>query len=352
MARNNTQVIPGGTVNLDVYFRLYTGGPLTDADSTPTYIIYDPNNNILASGSGTKISTGLYRATYTVSSIAVTSNTYSIYWTAIVGGVNVPDAWEYFQVVSAGSPSFSNILINQDDLNLIKKRLAYPLKDSILLTDEQIKDLIVRQALNEYFIKFPLKVTEDLSVISGTLTVNFPDTNTFGVVDVRVVGKGYAGVSGGSFWDLVYWNQMGLSTYYRSVYGSNMSGFNPNSIRQTKFMNQQVADSIVQQGTFKYTIDQENKRVAIYSSLAARANITWAKYSNNFDDIKFQNKWDVIKLSQAYLLMHVADTMELVEDSSAEIKIDAATLRDKANALKDEVFTKWLDYQSPLVMRQ
>ena len=48
-----------------------------------------------------------------------------------------------------------DITISNEWLNHIKKRLGYPSVNTIVLTDNEIKDLIVRQALYEYFTRFP-----------------------------------------------------------------------------------------------------------------------------------------------------------------------------------------------------
>ena len=56
----------------------------------------------------------------------------------------------------------------------------------------------------------------------------------------------------------------------------------------------------------------------------ATLNVTWAKRSLDFNNVKFQFKWDVIKLCQAYLMQHVADT---VPDEMEQL-VDYARRRD------------------------
>ena len=104
----------------------------------------------------------------------------------------------------------SDILIEDNYLGLIKKVIASPMVESLLLDDEEIKDLIIFPVLQKYFTKFPLREEYQTS-INGEMSVTFPDDYTFGVLDARVVDIGLLPGSGTSFWDLVMF-QMSTAT--------------------------------------------------------------------------------------------------------------------------------------------
>jgi len=350
--RNMDYTTQGGTITLDAYFYDFSGGILQDPDTTPTYIIKDPGGIIMASGEGTKISTGYYTASYTTSKDAEISDYWKIEWNATINGSVVEDAWEYFRVVTAGSIYMGTVIIDTDTINLIKKRIAYPAADEIILSDEEIKTYIVRQALDDYFVKFPLR-SEATYSINGEIVLDFPDTITFGVLDVRIVGKGYTSITAGSFWDLVSYQSVGGVSMSRSaMYGSRIRGYNPNSLRQMRFMNQLANDTLVNQGTYKYRIDIENRKLYAYSSMNATLNVIWAKRSLDFNNVKFQHKWDVIKLAQGYLMQHIADIAGIVSDSAQEISINVDMLKEEAKEQIQSIKEKWMEYPDVVLLRQ
>lgn len=350
--RNMDYTVQGGTITLDAYFYDFSGGILTDPDTPPTYTIYDPHDVVMATGTGIRISTGYYTASYTTSSTAEISDFWKIVWSATVNGSPVEDAWEYWRVVSSGSIYFGSVICDEETINLIKKRIAYPSADQIILDNEEIKTYIVRQALDEYFTKFPLK-SDSIYSINQEAVIDFPDSNTFGAIDVRIVGKGYTSITSGSFWDLVAYQSIGGINLNRSgMYGTKMRGYNPNSLRQMRFMNQMVNDTLVNQGTYKYRIDLENRKLYAFSSMNATLNVTWAKRSLDFSNVKFQHKWDVIKLAQGYLMQHVADTVGMINDSAQEVTINVDMLKEEAKEQIQSIKEKWMEYSDVVILRQ
>ena len=116
-AKNQTTVTPGNTITLDIYLRSYYNSPLVNADTVPTFKIYDPDGIELYSGIASHISTGVYEASYTTSLTAKISDYYKIVWTAIISGITVPGTWEYFRVIPATS-EYDGITISSSWLNL------------------------------------------------------------------------------------------------------------------------------------------------------------------------------------------------------------------------------------------
>lgn len=244
------------------------------------------------------------------------------------------------------------VTISEDNLKLIKTRLAYPSADKILLTDAELKAYVIKHALDDYFVKFP-KISEAVYTITNESEIDFPDSNTFGVLDVRIVGKGYTSVSGGSFWDLVLLQCMGITEPYNSsMYGSKIRGYNPSGLRQTRYMNQMVNDSTTNLATYKYRVNQNERKLYAYSSLSATLNVTWALWSEDFSDVHFQFKWDIIKLCQAYYMQYIADSSGLISDSTQEVTIDVERLSENSKQILEEIRDKWNEYPSALILRQ
>ena len=340
---------PDSTINLDVYFREFAGGNLIDPDVDPTWEIFDPDGISQATGTGTKISLGYYNTIWSIPPTAVISNLWKIRWNATIKGVDIQSE-EYFRVIQAGEIEFgSNIIIDTDNLNLIKKVLGYPSTDNLLLSDLEIKAFCVYPALREYFVRFPLKTFDEME-ITGSTEISFPDSNTFGLLDVRVVGRGIESGSGNSFWDIVkYQNISGISGNGRGAYG--IPGYNPNGIIQQRLEKLQLDQTIRKQySTTKYRVDEVEEKLYVYSTSSGKLNVTWAKWSTSFSDVKWSKQMDVIKLSQAYLLEHMADTTAILEDGTVEVSINSGDLKARADELREKVYEKWNEYPEIMLL--
>ena len=236
----------------------------------------------------------------------------------------------------------SDILIEDNYLGLIKKVIASPMVESLLLDDEEIKDLIIFPVLQKYFTKFPLREEYQTS-INGEMSVAFPDDYTFGVLDARVVDIGLLPGSGTSFWDLVMFQMSTSNTAtIKGVGAYGVKGYNPSQLMQQRDMERYRFKS--QQNmytTIKTRVDLENRRLIVYSSITGALNITWAKYSNDFSTVKFERRDDVIKLCQAELLDHLIDSASILSDSGLEININIEKLSERSSKLKEDIQTKW-----------
>jgi hypothetical protein len=340
-ARNTQSGSPGGTVLLDIWFYSYTSGPLVNTDAIPTFIIYDPSDNVLATGTATHVSTGYYSTTFTIPVASILSDFYKIEWTAKINTVTVADTWEYFRVVQQGGGSFSSINITGSDLIQVKKVLGYPSLDNVVLTDDQIKELCIWPAMYRYFNKWPIKGFYSAQVGDGEITVDFPDIYTFAVMDVRLVDRGLTMGTGSSFWDIVAYQNVGGATIRGGTYGQ--AGYNPNGLFQMRSLQRQAIQSIQNANvTLKYFVDYPTKKVTAYTNMPGVLNITWAKLSYSFDDIRFERKFDVIKLAQSNLLFHLADHFAVITDTNMEININVEALKTRATELKQEIDDAWI----------
>jgi len=238
--------------------------------------------------------------------------------------------------------SLSNVIISDLNLDLIKRVIAYPMVDALLLDDEDIKDLVIFPVLQKYFTKFPIREEYQTS-INGEMSIAFPDDFTFGVLDARVVDIGLLPGSGTAFWDLVML-QMSTSTTatIKGVGAYGVKGYNPSQLMQQRDMERYRFKS--QQNmytTIKSRVDTENRKLIVYSSITGALNITWAKYSNDFATVKFERRDDVIKLCQAELLDHLSDSASILSDSGLEININIDALKTRATDLKEKIQDKW-----------
>jgi hypothetical protein len=347
--KNQTTVNPGNTVSLDMYLRPYYEGPLTNADTIPTFTIYDPDDVELYTGTSIHTDTGIYTATYDVESTAEISDYYKIVWNITLHSIVVDNAEEYFRVVPATS-EYTNITINSGWLNQVKKVTAYPKLANFSLTDDEIKEYAVFPAMTRYFIKFPLKSKVEYAANSdSSLTVEFPDDYTFGLLDCRVVNSGMIGGTGNSFWDIVAFQQYGVAGN-ATIY--NKRGYNPNQLYQQRYDARYALKSQINAlATNKFNINVEDRKVIIYTSTTGMINLTWAKYSNSFEDIRYQRKFDVIQLAQAELLDHMADIFGLITDGTLDVDINVADIRTRAKELREEILEKWNNFPNMILLK-
>jgi len=342
--RNTGQVTPGNSITFDIYFRTYSGGPLTNADYLPTVTIKDPNGNLIITGLATLINTGHYEYTFTCPSISLISSDYRIDWIALINGVMVPDTWEVFSVISPTSTSQSQIIISDDWLAQIKKVIAFPKVDELFLTDNEIKSYSLFPAMQEYFTKFPIK-TAYSTPFSDEVHIPFPDEFTLGVTHVAIVDTGLAVGTGTSFWDLVAFQSLGGAAGAQGAGSFGKRGYNPNSLYQERLLQRMAIKSY--QNTYmtaKWRINHQTKELIAYASSAGTLAITWASYSNNFDnDVLYTRKLDVVQLAQANLLDHLCDVSGMIVDSALDQQINVADLRTRATDLRDKIIDKWDD---------
>jgi len=234
-------------------------------------------------------------------------------------------------------------------LSLVKKAIAYPSVEEVILTDADIKSYCIYPALRDYFTKFPLRVTSEYTLSSSAETeIAFPDSDTFGVLDARVVGKEMISGSGASFWDIAYYNTMGMSHLRGGTYG--IPKYNPNFRKQAVYLQKMAISSLANEATTHIRVEEENSKMYIYHNGSGKANVTWAKSSEDFDKVRFVYKMDVIKLAQAYVKQHISDIAGLIT-TNLEVSMDVETLRADAKELFQQVYDKWQSIPDSVVIR-
>jgi len=245
------------------------------------------------------------------------------------------------------------ITITTQELNQVKRVLAFPGVENLLLSDDQIMDYAVFPSMRKYFVKFPIVIEQSQSIIGETI-IAFPDDNTFGVVDVRTVDVGLIGGVGGSFWDVVSYqsyNNSYISSKTTGAYGK--KGYNPSGlIYQRDVQRQTMKSQQNQYATIKSRVDYPNKRLIAYSSITGTLNISWAKFSDDFDDVKYEYKEDVIKLSQAELMLHLANSAAILVDTGLEVTINTDYLKSSAAEIFTDVAERWAQIPDMILLHQ
>lgn len=247
-----------------------------------------------------------------------------------------------------------SIQIDDKYLNQVKSVLAHPLlSENLYLSDEEIKEYSIFPALYRYYIKFPIQESVQLLQNTTEMVIPFPDDETIGVIDVRTVGKTGFGTRQGSnsdFWRVVRYNQEFRGARFRST-RSNRS-FNPEGLKYMFMAQQQMIDAMTNNlETFRHEVNYAEKKVYVFSTVVAQLLIVWAKMSYDFNKVKPTQIFNVIDLSKAYLLRHLATVGSLITDQSSEKQINSDALNSLAERLEDKVFELWNEFPDVVALR-
>jgi hypothetical protein len=350
--RKSTRIVESIDLTLEVRDSF---NELADSETDPSYKVYSPDLSLYAKGVGNSVSTGIYNTSaIPIKLNATVSNDWKIVWEYTINGVD-KILEEYFIVNPENSSNLSlSISIEDNIFARIKSVIGYPyISESLTLDDEQIKEICLIPAFQVYCSKFPIEEIKQYA-IAGELALEFPTTTTFGVKDCRVINKiaGNSQFGSSNFWQLLAykqiqgqgkpWNRSGYSTPY-----------NFNGVSDLWDMRRQYFDSNQNRlNTFKYKVDYNNRKLLTYSSLSAMLEVNWASYSYNTQNIKFTLRETFIKLAQYYLLMHFVDVGSLfTPDENTTNRLDVDKLKARADALYEEVKTKFENYPTIILLR-
>lgn len=245
--------------------------------------------------------------------------------------------------------------ISTTDYHRILTAVGYPIikEDDLGLSTDQIKDLLILPALkNVYFKWFPIRELQEVAA-GSTFEIDFPDVNTFGVLDARLVWKKYnSNVSSGSN-PFVYGMNVTVRSSGSPGRNSNMwdTGNDYGYSRVYDAEQAELQARLSSNKSLRINVDYENNKVKGYTNVAGNIVIIWAKYSDNFSAVQHRFKEDVIKLSQAYILRYFGD---LFNQGSAALpdELDGTSFSDRGDELYEEVLEKWRTYTKPVLLRE
>lgn len=340
----------GGSIILDVIFYSPEGTIVDPDNNTANYVIKNPSETIVQSGIGTRTDTGKYQITYLIAADAEVSDRWNITWSAEINGNPITDS-EVFTVEESSALNFGDVVIENRWLNLIKAVQGFPKVENLVLTNDEIKAYAVFPAMHDYFIKFPIKTRVQVPIGNGAeLDVDFPSDKTFGVTHASVVGKlSGTSASGNNFWNDWYYNNMfGGSRYRKGAYGTK---YNFYQTRQAQWMHEQEINTLMNKATFKYFVDHTNRQLKIYSSVSAEVAIEWASFSDDFNDVLYTRRRDVIQLAQGYLLLHFSDLTSIGTSGAMDVEIGTDEMKERGQGLIDAVMEKWNEWPDVIYIR-
>ena len=246
------------------------------------------------------------------------------------------------------------VTIDDSWLEQVTKHLGFPNVDNLHLDDDQVKNFCVFEALWKYFNKFPLLVRDQVA-LDQTVVLDWPDLSAegkevFGVKYVSAVDK-FGQSSSSSFWDIVRFRSLYGQTRNYSGSGYYRTPYNFNGLRQSFWARRQALDTYTNEGTFKYFVNYDEKKLELHGSIAAKAMVVWAVRSCNFNDVKDTQKFRVVELAASVLLENLGKLSGIAEDSALDVAINADELKKDAEDLRNRVMDAWKNHPDIVLLR-
>lgn len=215
---------------------------------------------------------------------------------------------------------------------------------------QQFQDLIIKDALVEYWSWFPKRNLQEYTVV-GNFEIPFPNLNVIGVLDARIsqrnISGSVTGSTGNPFVDSVNITATGTGGYGGGVFGTKYNYGSYLSRSQQRTAYQALSDS---QGVLKVDINFVDSKITGYNNTSDPISITWGEYSDTFSDIPVGHQNDVIKLMQSHVLFFFGDMRNQTADSTP-VDIDGSDFVSRAEDLKKEVLEKWKNKPKIVVVR-
>ena len=213
--------------------------------------------------------------------------------------------------------------------------IGYPLMEpsDMGISDEDVKRLYIREAMEEFWTRFPIQVSEEFSA-TGPFEIPYPDDNTFGVTSCQVNHNIYDGVRTAS----PFYNAMSVTnrTMDYRAFGT------PYDYGMRNVLPMRNAE-IASQAQFLKSVKvySEDRKIKGYSNLSGRLTVVWAKKSYNWNDIPFNFQNDVEKMAQAKMLRGIGMLKKQFASNGIPVEIDADAFLDRAEELEEFVWERW-----------
>lgn len=239
----------------------------------------------------------------------------------------------------------TDFTINEENFAKVMLAVGAPILDysDFEFTVDEIKTLIIKDAVLSFWSWFPIKEESDNS-IGTSFAIDFPDAETFGALDVRLNTAAYGaqGVTRNPFVD-----EVNYRPGYRGLYGT---GYDYNTFQSDVYAKLERQTVINKNKAFRVQINESTRQITGYSNAVGILTIIWAKYSNSFEDIPYNRFQEVIWLAQSKLLRALGMIRgQLDADTGADFNYDMFIKR--ADDLEEKVMTKWKAFTKPVILR-
>lgn len=238
------------------------------------------------------------------------------------------------------------LTISEQDYFEILTEIGYPVveENDLEFTRADIEKYFIYPALREFFIWFPK--TEIQSVfVSSEFSIDFPDDDTYGVVDARINTSATGeGRTSSPFVNSLYFKQ---TTSGSKMYGTN----NDYGVRDAKYLERAFnkANSNMVRAQ-RLHVDPAAKKLTGYTTVNGELIITWAKSTKNFNDVPFIRKTDVLDLAKSRILKSFA-MLRSQMNSDVGVEFNSSEFLSRSKDLEDKVMEKWKSISKVTILR-
>jgi hypothetical protein len=243
--------------------------------------------------------------------------------------------------------------IPSSTINLIMAELGFPhIKfEDLKITEPDAVELFVVPAMKKYFAYYPIVYKKEYAMTS-TIEIDFPTEDTFGVSQARVIPGG-TGAEADPTIALSRFNVFKSSYNYKGKYTGNV--YNPyydpyynQSVRGMENLARQASVSVRKVGNIE--VNRDTRTVHIYSSLGGKLLMYWARWSNDWSVVRFENEFDVIALAKANALRYFG-MLRSQTDPNTGVALSGDTFTTRADGLEEKVIEKWSEKVTSIVLR-
>lgn len=228
----------------------------------------------------------------------------------------------------------------------IISELGYPAvrEEDLEFPRDHIRENFIFPALREFFIWFPKTQVESVFV-SSEFSIDFPDEFTYGIADARInTSVSGEGKTGSPFIDSLMIRQ---ATGGVRAYGTPYDY----GIAESKFLERAYSKASMNTMRVKrLDVDTVNKKLNGFTNINGELIITWAKYSENFDDVPFTRKSDVINLAKSQVLRGFASLRGQLS-SDVGVEFNTSDMIARADELEGKVMDKWKAISKVTIIR-
>jgi len=228
--------------------------------------------------------------------------------------------------------------------------MGYPIitEEDLGISSDDIKDLLILPPMkNVYFAYFP-KIKESHYEVNSTFSINFPDEFTFGLRDARINTKAYytSGVTNNPFV-----NQINVRVKQGGM-GMNMWGTgNDYDFSQVKIFESSERQAYIESGrATSIYVNYDDRKIEGYTNTYGDLSVDWARYSNDWNSVRFQHVEELIKLCQSYVAEYFGNLFNM-DNAAVPNELEGSDLLSKAEDLRTEVMEKWSKRAKVVILR-
>lgn len=239
------------------------------------------------------------------------------------------------------------ITIQENEYKEIISEVGYPVikEEDLEFSRSDIQDLFIYPAMREYFTWFP-KEKEVSYSITNRFEFPFPDEYTYGIVDSRLnTTAAGSDVTASPFINELVFNARTRSGY--GAYGTN----NDYGLVQANYMERAERRAVADYSkSYKISVDSGNRTVKGFTNVLGELVIIWAKFSDDFNDIPYRRKSEVIDLAKSKILRGFA-LLRSQMNSDIGVEFDVGPFETRADELETKTLDKWKSMTKVAIIR-